>query len=619
MPKTRAKRSPVQPTPQANRLTALAGQPWLPEPAIWLALILSVFVVYAQVGHFDFINYDDDLYVYNNVHVQAGLTAASVKWALTAVVSSNWMPVTLISHILDGQFFHMQSGMHHLVNVAFHMLAAVLLFVALRRATRARAASAFAAFVFALHPLHVESVAWVAERKDVLSACFFFLALYAYVRYTEKPGLGRYLAVLLPFCLGLMSKPMVVTFPFVLLLFDKWPLRRVRWPKILWEKTPMFALSAGACVVTYWVQRSTGAVQAIPFATQAENAMVSYLTYIRQMFWPTRLAMPYPYAQSVAAWQAALAAIVVLGVSALAIYLWRTRPDAAPYLTTGWFWYLGMLVPVIGLVQVGTQSHADRYTYLPTIGLSVIVAWGAADVVAKWPRVKPVVVGLAVVSCGACMALASAQAASWQNIETLYQHAIDVTDNNWVAQYNLGQYLMDKPGRGADAIPHFEAALRIKPNDVKTNNNLGACLLDHGRAAEAIPRFEAVLRAEPDIAEAHFNLALALSQTLGRASDAVPQFETALRLKPDYATAHHHLAILLLRLGRNEEAIAHLEATVRLSPDYLSEYNLGAALSTMQGRKSDAIAHLEAAQRIRPEPNVAEAIERLRTERQDRR
>ena len=604
MSKTRGK--------QTKRLIEAPGQQLLLDLGIWLGLILSIFAVYAQVGHFDFNTYDDDVYVYNNVHVQEGLTAGSIKWAFTGVVSNNWMPVTLLSHILDGQLFQMQSGMHHLVNVLFHALAAVLLFVVLHRATRARWASAFVAFVFALHPLHVGSVAWVAERKDVLSACFFFLTLYLYVRYTERPSPGRYLLMAGAFCLGLMSKPMLVTLPFTLLLFDVWPLRRVQWPKILWEKLPLVGLSTIASVVTYMVQRETGSVRAIPLATRMENALISYAGYIGQTFWPTRLAVFYPYPKSIPAWQAVMAGAFILGVSAFAIYASRTRP----YVTTGWFWYLGTLVPVIGLVQVGMQSHADRYTYIPMVGLSIILAWGAADVVnqwvAKWPRTAPAIAAAALVSCAVCMAVAWSNAAYWRNSETLYQHAIDVTRDNWVAEYNLGHYLMNTPGRTSDAIPHFEAALRIEPDDADSNNNLGACLLDKGRAADAIRYFEKVLRVKPDSADAHFNLALALSKTPGREGEAISQYEAALRVNPGHAQAHQSLALLLLKRGRTEDAVSHLEAAVRVNPDYASEYNLGVVLLTVPGRQPDAIVHLEAAQRIRPDPEVAKTLDRLR-------
>jgi tetratricopeptide (TPR) repeat protein len=603
----------LQPEPGSGRPAARFKLDSLLDVAIWLGLILSIFAVYGQSRHFDFISCDDDLYVLRNSRVLAGLTPAGIQWAFTGVAAGNWIPVTLLSHMLDVQLFGLRSGMHHLVNVGLHALSAVLLFVVLRRATRARWPSAFVAFVFALHPLHVESVAWISERKDVLSAFFFFLTLYCYVRYTERPGVGRYLAVLGPFCLGLMSKPMLVTLPFTLLLFDIWPLRRVRLPKTVWEKLPLFALSAGASVATYWAQRATGSVDlAIPLDARIAKALISYVTYIRQTFWPAGLAVFYPYPRVILARRGGIALAIVLSVSALAILMWRGRPYLAPYFATGWFWYLGMLVPVIGLVQAGHQSHADRYTYLPMAGLSLMLAWGAADVVRKWPRTKPAIATAATAACMVCMALAWRQAAYWRNGETLYQHAIDVTGDNWFAHNNLGYYLKDKPGRRADAVEHFEAALRIKPDYAEANNNLGACLSDAGLCGAAIPHFEAALRAKPGTAEPSNNIAVCLAKS-ERYAAAIPYFEEALRVDPAYVNAHLNLARVLSKIpGRALEAIAQYTAVLRLSPDYMGVHrDLGDLLMSL-GRTEEAIAHFEAAQRSSPDPEISKIIDRLR-------
>ncbi len=348
--------------------------------AVCLGLVVSVIAVYAQVGRFEFVDYDDSVYVFNNPRVMAGVTPGGIKWALTAVVGSNRTPVTLLSHMLDCQLFGMESGMHHLVNVLLHMLSSLVLFAVLLRATGTTGPSAFVAFVFALHPLHVGSVAWIAERKDMLSALFWFLALYAYVRYTERPNRVLYLLVLALFGLGLMSKPMVVTFPFALLLFDVWPLRRMQWPKIVWEKIPLFVFSAIASALTYRVQSGTGSVKAPAFGVRIGNALISYVVYLRQTFWPTHLSVFYPYPHSIAVWPVVGAFALILGVSALvAVLAWRTRP----YLAVGWFWYLGTLVPVIGLVQVGEQAHADRYMYIPMVGLNSHAGMGRGWI---WPR-----------------------------------------------------------------------------------------------------------------------------------------------------------------------------------------------------------------------------------------
>jgi tetratricopeptide (TPR) repeat protein len=558
------------------------------DAAICLALILSTLFVYAQVTGFDFVNFDDPEYMQANTHVQAGLSVDGMKWAFSTGVLGNWMPVTMLSYMLDVQWFGLQSGMSHLVNVIIHALAAILLFAALRRATGATGLSAFVAFVFALHPLHVESVAWIAERKDVLSAFFAFLALYAYVRYTEKPTLGRYLAVAAAFCLGLMSKPMLVTFPFLLLLLDAWPLRRAISPKIVWEKIPLLALSAGASAVTFLVQGSSGFVQGFPLTARVENAFISYIVYLYQALWPARLAVYYPYPLSIPAWEAGAALAALVAISSLVIFVWRT----CPYLAVGWFWYLGTLVPVIGIVQVGTQAHADRYMYLPLVGLTIALAWGAREVAnrwaVKWPAAKSVLVGAGTVFCALCMFASHSDAEYWQNTETLYRRAIEATRGNDVAEFNLGTYLIDTR-RYAEAIPHLATALRIKPDWAKARANL---------------------------ASAHYNLGFSLSQTPERVPDAIKEYETALQLDPNYPEAHNNLAIVLNNRGDHAGAIAHFEAAIRANPNYASaSYNLASLLLT-DGNYAAAIPHFEAAIRARPDleeahRSLAEALAKL--------
>ncbi len=547
----------------------LPSQPAATKPrshldlAIYLGLILTVFAVYSQVGHFDFVIFDDPAYVTGNARVRAGLAPESIGYALTHIVDANWIPLTILSHMAVCQLFGMESGAHHWVNVVLHALSALLLFAFFRRATGALWPSAFVAFVFALHPLHVESVAWVTERKDVLSTFFLFLALYAYCRYTERPDPQRYLLVLASFCLGLMAKPMLVTFPFLLLLLDVWPFRRAQWPRVVIEKLPFFALSLASASLTYFAQRSDGAVQTVPFGVGVRNALISYLVYIRQAFWPVRLIAYYPFPKSIAMWQAAAALAVLLCVSALAIFAWRTRP----YLATGWFWYLGTLVPVIGLVQVGAQAHADRYMYVPLAGLSVVVAFGAADIVAKWPRATTAVAATAILSCLACLGLAWAQAQYWGNTETLYQRALAVNQDNFFVQYGLGDYLLQFPDRGAEAVTHFEEALRINPQSANSHNSIGGYLLQTGRYAEATAQFEAALQIKPDLAAAHFNLGQIYSKNPERVADAIAHYQAALRAQPDFERAQRNLGLLLVRLGRTSEAIAHFEAAQRLGND----------------------------------------------------
>jgi tetratricopeptide (TPR) repeat protein len=533
------------------------------ECAICVGLFLAVLAVYSEVGHFLFITFDDPFYVTENAHVRAGLSAESIKWALTAIVDGNWMPVTMLSHIATTGVFGLRSGMHHWVNVLLHALASVLLFAFLKRATRTLWPSAFVAFVFALHPLHVESVAWIAERKDVLSTLLFFLTLYAYVLYAERPVLRRYLWVAGLFSLGLMAKPMLVTLPFALLLLDVWPLRRAELPRMLTEKIPLFILSLISSAITYSVQQSAGAVQRTSLADNVKNAFISYVSYIGQMFWPSGLTLMVPPRQAIATWQVIGAAVLLAGICALAVITWRSRP----YIATGWFWYLGTLVPVIGLVPVGIQAHADRYMYVPMTGLCIILAWGAADIIQKRPQTKVWFATVAVASCTACLVLASAQTQYWRTSETLYQRALSVTENNFAAEYNLGEYLMDVPDRGADAVAHIEAALRIQPDSADALNILGAYLLQNGRDAEARLQFEQALRAQPQSAEAHFNLGLILEKTPLEIPDAITHYTAAVNAKPDWARAHKNLGILLLKAGRTQDASSELQRSEKIQSD----------------------------------------------------
>jgi hypothetical protein len=561
--KSHRESSPPKAAARRPRQTQARRPKWRFELAIYIGLILAVLAVYAPVVGFEFISMDDPSYVSESSHVRAGLTPESMKWAWTTSVVGNWVPVTMLSHMAVCQWFGLESGAHHGVNALLHALSAVLLLAALRRATGSLWPSTFVAFVFALHPLHVESVAWVSERKDVLSTFFWFAALYAYVRYAERPDLRRYSLVIALFALGLLSKPMLVTFPFTLLLLDVWPLGRTQLPRTLWEKVPLFLLSAACALATYFVQSSAGAMEATRLGENVSNALTSYVIYLGQTFWPTGLAVFYPYRKPLSVWPAAGAFVILAGISALAVFAWRKRP----YIATGWFWYLGTLVPVIGVVQVGGQSHADRYMYVPMVGLSMILAWGGADVVRRWPNTKFAVASVAVVACVVCLGVAKAQTAYWRNGETLYGHALVVTKNNFLAQYNLACYLMKIPGRGPEAVAHIEAALRITPDAPDAHSALAEYLLQTGHDAEAITHYEAAVRENPNNAVLHFNLAVAYSKSPAHVSEAVSQYEAALRAKPDFAAAHKNLGLLLLRSGRTADAIAHFETALRIQPD----------------------------------------------------
>ena len=648
---------------QKPRATTPAG----PPPArhtLWISVLLFVatFAVYAQVRHFEFVNFDDPEYVTSNPHVRTGITAANVVWAFTSGEAANWFPLTRLSHMLDYQMFGPRSGWHHLTNVLLDALAVLLLFAFLNRSTGRRWASAWVASIFALHPLHVESVAWVAERKDSLSACFGLLALWSYVRYAERPAPRRYLLVAAAFGLGLMAKPMLVTLPIVLLLVDVWPLGRVgpsRMVPLLREKIPLFAMAAAAAVATYVVQQTSGAVRSsntFPVVLRIENALVSYIINIGKMFWPVRLAVFYPYPTEVPVWQAAAAALAIAAVSILVLRSVRNRP----YLAVGWFWYLVMLGPVIGLVQVGAQARADRYAYLPMIGLTIMLAWGAADFAGRVPRARPAVAALAAAACAGCAALTWVQAGYWHDSRTLFQHAVDVTDGNYLAHHNLGVALAETPGGLNDAIAHYQAALQIKPDYARAHtdlgsalarlpgrlpdamvefraalaidpdlaiphNNLGNALAQAGRCSEAIAEYQTALRLKPDYEEARKNLAQVQSNaaemqySMGvdlaksrKPEAAIPHFEEALRLKPDYVDAHNNLGVVLAGAGRVQEAISHFEAALRIDPNSADAHvNLGIALSGIPGRMPEATRHFEAALRIKPDPEIRQMPDRL--------
>jgi tetratricopeptide (TPR) repeat protein len=538
--------------------------------------------------------------------------------------------------MLDSQLFGLRGGLHHLTGVLWHALAAVLLFAFLVRATHARWPSAWVAFVFALHPLHVESVAWVAERKDVLCAFFWFLALWAYVRYAERPGRGRYALVLLCFCLGLMSKPMIVTLPFLLLVLDAWPLRRLSRKAVI-EKIPFFAIAAVSAAATFLVQHSSGAVKEIarlPLGLRIENALVSCALYCLKTIWPSGLAVFYPYLAGFAWWMVAAAGLAIAIVTVLALRSFRS----APYLAAGWLWFLVTLAPVIGLVQVGAQARADRYMYVPMAGLAIMLAWGAADLARRWPAAARPIAVAAIAACLAAAAVSAAQIQHWRNSETLFQHALDVTTDNYLAEHNLGSYLLGT-GRLSEAVPHLEAALRIRPESAPARSDLASALAQtpgrlpeaileyqaalrllpdsailHNNLAsalakfpermpEAIAEYQAALRIDPDYAEAHHNLGLALAATSDRLPEAIAEYQAALRIQPDYAEAHYNLGVALSKTpGRLPEAAAEFESALRLKLDYAEAHNnFGVALSQLPGRSSEAIAHFQAALRIQPD------------------
>ncbi len=564
---------------------------------VYLLLFLATFAVYSQVRHFDFVNFDDPEYIGENNHVRAGLTWNGLVWAFTSYDASNWFPLTWVSHMAACQLFGLRSGWHHLTNVLFHALASLLLFAALKRMTGALWRSALVAFLFALHPLHVESVAWIAERKDVLCAFFWFLTLWCYARYAQRPGLGRYVLVLLGFCGGLMAKPMIVTLPFVLLLLDVWPLRRARRLAILWEKLPFFALAAGASLATYAAQQQGHAVRSfgsLPAGSRIANALVTYIVYIARMLWPAKLAVYYPYSRDLPVWYAVAAGVALAGISVLVLRWFRPHP----YLAVGWFWYLGTLVPVIGFVQVGGQSSADRYMYLPMVGLTIMLSWGAADFVKRYPRARTVVAVSAVAACSACLVLTWLQLRYWANSGTLFEHAVEVTAGNHIAHNNLAAYYVAQK-RNEEAWGHVIEALRIKPNYAEAHVNLATILRRMGKADESEREYRVALSLQPDNVEAHSGYgALLLSQ--GRTDEAMREFWEVVQLRPEYADGHYDLGRMLAAVGRTDEAMAQFFETIRLRPDHAeAHHSLGFALMS-RGRLNEALAQFGAEARLKP-------------------
>jgi tetratricopeptide (TPR) repeat protein len=568
-------------------------------------LIAITWFVFGQTVRYDFVNYDDDTYVYANPLISSGLTVPGAIYAFSGKHSGNWHPLTTLSHMLDCQLWGSHAGGHHFTNIVLHTVAVVLLFLILRQMTGALWRSAFVAAVFAVHPLRVESVAWISERKDVLSAVFFMLTLGLYVRYVRYSSVGRYLAVVSSFALGLMCKPTLVTVPLVLLLLDYWPLRRFpgsevrgQWPVIrglVLEKIPLLALSAAVAGATLWAhEKSIIYIERLPFMWQVGNGLVACLIYIKQMVWPVRLAVFYPHpGVTLPVWEIVLAIVILLLTTAGAITLWRKRP----YFYTGWLWYLLMLLPVIGLIQVGSQGHADRYTYLPQIGLYILLGWAITDTLASalQRRVLGVTASVAIIVLAWC---ARVQASCWRNGETLWSRAIAVTSGNFVAYAGLGQFQLDH-GRLDEAINQLQSALNIDPKYPIARTNLGIALTRKGRIDEAITNFQTVLADYPNDAKAHYNLGIALLKK-GDSQSAIAAFEKALSIQSSYPSAHYSLGMVLDDSGRIDEAIAHYEEAVHADPHFGEAYYLLGNDLFRASRIDDAIAAYERALQSRP-------------------
>jgi Tfp pilus assembly protein PilF len=633
--------------------------------ALWLAALMAVAVAaaYYPVAGYEFTNWDDDQYILENPIVLAGVSWEGVRWAFTTAHVSNWHPLTWLSHMLDCQLFGTDAGPPHVENVLFHLANTWLLFYVLARMTSAVGHSAFVAFLFALHPLHVESVAWIAERKDVLSTFFWFLGLLAYVRYVEQPGWFRYSLVVLSLALGLLAKPMLVTFPCVLLLLDLWPLGRMaghevapgkRFARLVVEKLPLFCLVAASSVATLIAQQTGGAVQSLekmPLDVRLANAAMSYGMYLVKMLWPTNLAAFYPYpitdsTSESARWQfVSQGALVALVLFAVTVWIVRLR-KRCPYFLVGWLWYLGTLVPVIGILQVGAQARADRYTYVSLIGVWIAVTWGIYDWWLYSHRLEAIPsaasqdnrlraclrAACSIALVLACLFMTRQQVSYWQDTPALFGHALEVTERNYLAHYNLGN-MLHKHGLDDEAAKQYRAALEIQPRHVGAHNNLGVICFARGEVNEAIEHYRAALAVDPQSVEAYNNLGNALVQLgkpeealaayreafklrpqvpqsqlnygdalvlAGKLPEARDQFRLSLQVDPRSAIAHYKLADVYLRMGQLADAEREFRAALDCQPNWPEAHNSLGALLLQHGHFSEAVREFDAALRVQP-------------------
>jgi len=599
-----------------------------PDLLILLGLAVMTFAIYAQVIGHQFITLDDDAYIRENAMVNRGVTLAGVAWAFTTFDQGNWHPLTWIAHMIDSQLFGMNAGGHLLVNALIHVANTLLVFWFLFRTTHARWPSALVAALFALHPLHVESVAWAAERKDTLSTFFGLLSLIAYARYAEARSNSRYAWTAITLALGLLAKPMLVTWPFVMLLLDYWPLRRFDltsrkdvatklWP-LLREKLPLFATVAASAVITTLAQSHGGAVrtfQEFPIALRVVNAVVSYAKYLLLTFWPNDLAVYYPYTTAgTPAWQIICAAFLLIGITALCFFQRKSRP----YLVVGWLWFLGTLVPVIGIVQVGGQTMADRYFYIPSIGLFIVIAFGLADFARSWRVAPSVRTGIAVAVLLILATLTNAQIHRWTDSFTLFKHTLAVTPPNLIIENNLGSAL-SRSGLHDEAAAHFEKALQIMPAHYEpllydALLNMGISRFYQNRLPEAIEYCQSALRLRPDAPKAHDLLGMALAMQ-GHGEAALDEIRHAAELAPNDADIQKDLGVTLARLGRIPESIDHFHEALRLNPYNASAHN-NLGLSLLQsGKPGESIPEFEAALRLNPElQGAADNLRRAQTQ-----
>ncbi len=589
------------------------------EIIICIFLIAASLTVYWQITNHEFINYDDGIYVTENPHVQSGLTLESIKWAFTTGHAANWHPITWLSHMLDCELYGLNPMGHHWTSLQIHLINSILLFLVLKMMTGALWRSGFVAALFALHPLHVESVAWVAERKDVLSTFFWILSMWAYIRYVRKPDKRSYFLLIFFFILGLMAKPMLVTLPFVLLLLDFWPLSRFQSSTkgrydfsyktiagLVWEKLPLFLLTTVSILVTFFVQQEGGAVkslEAFPLTLRFANALFAYVSYLGKTIWPQNLALIYPYPSISIFWQIILSLPLLICISVLFLKLAR----GFPYLATGWLWYLGTLIPVIGLVQIGYQSMADRYTYIPLIGIFIIFSWGAQDIFSRSQNKRIILALIAGLTIALFMICTWFQARLWQNSAVLLKHTINITHNNSMAHYVFGLAL-EQQGKLDEAVLQYNEALYIKPEFARAHNVLGAAFLRDGKLREAIYHFNEAVDIDSDYAKAHNNLAIALL-TKGKFEEAVFHYKEALKINPKDEYARKNLANFLSNQGRIDEALEHYNKALAInSEDFDAHYKVGYILAK-QRKANEAMSHF--AEVIRINPSYAQAYNEI--------
>lgn len=594
---------------------------------IALALVFMTFLVYMPASNCSFVNYDDTRFVTNNTHLQDGLTKETFCWAMSAgwpgveSTADYWRPLSFLSHALDIELFGLEARGHHLMSVGIHAAAAVALFLALQVLTGSVWCSAFVAALFALHPLRVESVAWIAERKDVLSGFFFFASIGMYALYARRRfSFGRYLSLVAVFLLTVMSKPMMVTLPCVLILLDFWPLKRLgisapgkrfKWWKnrVVLEKVPLFLISAVVSLATLLNQNEIGAISGgneFSWSVRAANAVVSYVVYLVQTVYPSKLVVLYPYTKQ-EPWRIIGAAVILIGLTTFVIL----RIRRSPYLATGWLWYLGMLFPVSGLVvQAGGQAHADRYAYIPTVGLYIMAVWMASNFFERWRHKRLILGAAAVLLLIPLGVLAQRQLSHWKDSRALWEHAIRNTAGNFVAHANLGSYLR-RQGKTEKAIAHYHEALRIKPDYAAAHNHLGAALGRKGKTTVAIAHFRQALQSRPDYGPAHNNMGAALLSQ-GKTEAAIGHFHQALLITPDDAMLHYNLGLALQEQEEIETAIGHFQQALRIKPDLEEAHSHIGNLRIRQNNFGSAIEHYEQALRINPDlPAVKTTLARL--------